>query len=710
MFKRFSTFIIGVCLIAGTATADTQKDPQVMVISERTDTAGSMLAYTEFELSGEPLAEGLGLDLDVLDPNMVNLPTTFDYAAGIESYESSEEAMYSLDYQSKMGPHLINGPLNKMRGGTPQAFGKRLIEFAKATSFPPEELPLNLYPITLPYSSGVGKFAQPVDTSIVNVDEIELITAHGKTLKAQSQTPAYFRDFETLGWVESEMDKAFEPAAIGGAMLKEVMWAQDFLGGMHTIEGDEEVEAENSKMDQDGKHAFGVSSADGVNGMILTEIVWDKLLILQERLAYDGKKLGAKITPQYDPEKQKVWFPHRIDVDAWKSHGVKSIRALTVTDPYSTLRDTWMLLWPISEVLAFSDQREANKNQNPAFTAVFDGAPFKNAPKRNIDNNLENDVAADDPFSIANNLSNILFKNLSAIHYDKQMGSLVDGDKGRDDNQITTLDAGYAIVAMRVYRRAIDALPVGYEFGGGSEGLETEKGKKALSLIKNQADFIMNNLISPDNLVFDGFSSKHGVIKTQTIESQFAAIRGLTAAFLSTKDSKYRNVARKICAAVEKHMFDPQTGTYADHPGRTTDYTSYTVAAVSGGLRDMLLTLRNEEEETESALEVKNIVGRYTEWFKVVINGLKADEGMQMAEWLGDSGENIIKGEKSNDTDQDNVPQITNGRGKYGIAQTMASRVRVSPSGLRDDALALNLDSSNNGLQSESQSVIQKVK
>ena len=223
MFKKFSILIIGICLIAGTATADTQKNPQVMVISERTDTAGSMLAYTEFELSGEPLAEGLGLDLDVLDPNMVNLPTTFDYAAGIESYEYSEEAMYSLDYQSKMGPHLINGPLNKMRGGTPQAFGKRLIEFAKATSFPPEELPLNLYPITLPYSSGVGKFAQPVDTSIVNVDEIELITAHGKTLKAQSQTPAYFRDFETLGWVEFEMDKAFEPAAIGGAMLKEMI-------------------------------------------------------------------------------------------------------------------------------------------------------------------------------------------------------------------------------------------------------------------------------------------------------------------------------------------------------------------------------------------------------------------------------------------------------------------------------------------------------
>jgi hypothetical protein len=290
---------------------------------------------------------------------------------------------------------------------------------------------------------------------------------------------------------------------------------------------------------------------------------------------------------------------------------------------------------------------------------------------------LENDVAADDPFSIASNLSNILFKNLSAIHYDERMGSLVDNDNGRDDNQITTLDAGYTIVAMRVYRRAIDALPVGYEFGGGSKGLETEKGKKALSLIKNQADFIMNNLLSPDNLVYDGFSSKHGVIQTQTIESQFAAIRGLTAAFLSTKDGKYRDTARKIYVAVEKYMFDPQTRTYADHPGRTTDYTSYTAAAVSGGLRELLLTLRNEEGETEPVLEVQHIVNRYTEWFKVVINGHKIDEGMQMSEWLGDSGENIIKGEKSNDTDQDNVPQITNGRGQYGMAQTMASRVRV---------------------------------
>jgi len=63
------------------------------VINKKFITAGAMLAYTEFELSGEPMAEGLGVDLDTLDPNAINQPTEFDYTASIESYEYSEEAM-----------------------------------------------------------------------------------------------------------------------------------------------------------------------------------------------------------------------------------------------------------------------------------------------------------------------------------------------------------------------------------------------------------------------------------------------------------------------------------------------------------------------------------------------------------------------------------------------------------------------------------------
>ena len=81
----------------------------VKVEDKTFNTAANMLAYTEFELSGEPLAEAIGLDLDVLDANRADEPTPFDFAAGIESYEYSEEAMYALNYQSGMGPIWSTG-------------------------------------------------------------------------------------------------------------------------------------------------------------------------------------------------------------------------------------------------------------------------------------------------------------------------------------------------------------------------------------------------------------------------------------------------------------------------------------------------------------------------------------------------------------------------------------------------------------------------
>ena len=129
--------------------ANDYKNTKTKVLDKRFNTAGAMLAYTEFELSGEPMVEGLGLDLDTLDPNAINEPTKFDYTAGIESYEYSEEAMYALNYQSKMGPHLVNGLLNAKRGGNMQSLAKRFMKFAKVTGNDYSILPINMHPTAL---------------------------------------------------------------------------------------------------------------------------------------------------------------------------------------------------------------------------------------------------------------------------------------------------------------------------------------------------------------------------------------------------------------------------------------------------------------------------------------------------------------------------------------------------------------------------------
>ncbi|MEH6629054.1 MAG: hypothetical protein V7739_21680, partial [Motiliproteus sp.] len=259
---RLRLTTITTLLLCATAQAD---NISVKVIDKMFRPAGSMLAYTEFELSGEPLAESLGLDLDVLDPDQLNLPTAFDYSAGIESYEYSEEAMYALNYQSQLGPHLANGPLNQARGGTLEDLGARFKVMANSVAFPAEQIPLNLYPISLPYQSGLPEFAQTVDTRVLRVDEIQHLDGNGKEAVIHTQTPAYYRNYASLAWTNKETSKDINPATVGGILLKEVMWSQDFLGGMHVAESDEEVEANSTTQDQDGIHALGVSAADGMN-------------------------------------------------------------------------------------------------------------------------------------------------------------------------------------------------------------------------------------------------------------------------------------------------------------------------------------------------------------------------------------------------------------------------------------------------------------
>ena len=668
MKKSVICVAISAALLSQTAFAT------VKVVDKTNNPAANFLAYTEFELSGEPLAEALGLDLDVLDPNLVDQPTAFDYSAGIESYEYSEEAMYALNYQSTMGPHLVNGPTNKNRGGEMANLGARFVEMAQAVGFPATEIPQNMYPISVPYISGSPELKQQPDVTTVNGDEVEVIDANGKTATQVTVVPAYFRDYKSLSWDDSSFDKTLNPASIGAIFLKEVMWSQDFLGGMHITESDEEVEAESSTMDQDGKHSLGVSAADGFNGMVLTELSIDKLLILQNQLGFDGKKLGADFGPNYNPKDGVIYFPHKVAVTEAKVNDVNAIKSLKVSDSSSQLQDIWLTLWPVSEFFAYTDQRVENSAQNPAFKAVFDGKPFAAAPQQNTDSNASNNIKADDAFSLAGNISNLLFQNITALHFNEKAGTFVTEYKaGKQGVQVSTFDAAYSIVALSIFQRAQDALPVGYASAdGGDVNLKSAQGKDALTMIKAQADFIIKNLVAKNGLVNDGLTLGGKVDSRTSLDAQFAAVRGLVAAFLATGDDVYKTAARNIYLAVEKYQFDSNINTWAELPGQATTHTPYTAAAISGGLREVILHLKNEEGENNPALELQLLTERYAAWFKTVVNG-----GMQLSEWLGDSGENLVKGSNTVDSDNDGVKQVQAAGGKFGTAMTMANKVIV---------------------------------
>jgi hypothetical protein len=666
------TLVLVACLVG-----PVRAELSVIVTDPGFDTAATMLAYTEFELSGEPLAESLGLDLDLLDPNAIDQPTVFDYSAGIESYEYSEEGMYALNYQSRLGPHLANGIRNQERGGDLAALSKRFVELAASVAYPIEELPLNLYPISLPYRAGSPAFGQAVDTRIVDREPIEFTDAQGRSSRNTALTPAYLRDYKTLAWDPAGTDYTLSPAALGGILLKEVMWAQDFLGGMHVLETGAEVEATSTTMDQDGKHALGVSSVDGLNGVILTELSLDKLRYLAQGLAFDGHDLGVAVPVNYQPADKAIWFPHAIKAVPTQRQGVNALGTLRVTDSSSRLRDLWMLLWPLSEMLAFTDQRQANSAVNPAFAAVFDGAPFAAAPISNTDADPANDVPATDAFSLVSRLSDLVFRNLDHFHFDPKAQTLVDRYDGQRGQRISTYDAAYSMVALAIFQRAQDALPVGYASAvQGRVALNTAQGRRALALIRTQADFLLDRLTGENGLLFDGLHLDGKIDATQSIDVQFAGIRGLTAAFVATGESKYRLAARALYVSIEAHLFNAQAGTWLQAQGSTRQ-TPWTAAAISGGLRDTIVHLKNTESETAPALSLATLVQRYQDWFRRVINGPAIDQGMQLAEWPGDSGELVLERGHA-DNDNDRVPQITHAGGTHGRAMVLAREVTLS--------------------------------
>lgn len=647
-------------------TPEAEKKYSAAVTDYNFDTAGNMFAYAEFELAGEPLLEGLGVDLDILDPMKVDQPAKFDYTAGIEAYEYSEEAMYEVVEKSGLGLHLINGPvvaeLAKQKGKeAPEMLAERYYELADAVGYPQEEIFTNMFPTLIEYSNGDPHYVGKVDTE-------EYASGDGDTY-----VPNYQVNFKSLRWDREKMDKVLNPAAYGGTFLKQALWAGDFLGGYHTVDKDEELEGETPNDDKDENIRLGVSSPDGMQGMFLVEGIWNKLNFIKNGLFYNGKELTtAGVGSQYDPSKGFVYLPHKIEVEEDGNDMMPNAKSMKLADSRSVLNDQWLMLWPAAEFYGMTDQREENKNVAPSFRALFDSNPYPSAPKENLDGDGANDVSSTDPYTVNKDVMLHVFKNLDAMHFNKNEGAFVtEHDGTKQGNYVDTFQAGYTVESLRIFQRAIDGLPVGYASGDAAEGLKTAEGERAKELIKAQADFIINELILKNGLAAKGYTIGTGADEEVSLQAQLGAIRGLTAAYLATQDDKYRKAARGIFVAMDENLWDQDLKAYKTGNDQMK-YDAYTAGGVAAVFRVAINNLSNNDSDQEqpASLEVDAIVEKYTDFFDAVIDGPSLEEGMQASEFW-DTGDFYLKKGKSENTDDDNVPQIQAGHGKYGIAPVL---------------------------------------
>ena len=330
------------------------------------------------------------------------------------------------------------------------------------------------------------------------------------------------------------------------------------------------------------------------------------------------------------------------------------------------------MLWPSSEFFGMTDQRESNPNKTASFQALFDGAPYPSAPKVNTDDSSENDVKGTDPFTANQNVMLHVFKNIDAMHFNDDKGMFVTENDGKEQGTyMDTFQAGYTMESMRIFQRAIDGLPVGYASGESAEGLKTAEGKRALEMIRKQADFMIDNLVMDSGLVAKGFDTKKGADKDVTLDAQLGAIRGLTAAYLATDDEKYREAARSIYEALDSGLWDDELNAYETSEGKM-EYTPYTAGALSATYRVALQNLSNRESDSETpeSLEIDMITSRYSDFYDTVIDGPSLEEGMQASEFW-DTGDYYDSKDSSGNTDRDNVPQVQAGHGKNGIAPVL---------------------------------------
>ncbi|MBO9607325.1 MAG: hypothetical protein J7639_15290, partial [Paenibacillaceae bacterium] len=331
-----------------------------------------------------------------------------------------------------------------------------------------------------------------------------------------------------------------------------------------------------------------------------------------------------------------------------------------------------------------TDQRAANTHTKPAFRAAFDGTPFPAAPAANTDANPANDVRADDPYSVNYDVLMQLFRNVKAMHWNDAEGVFVtENDGAKQGDKMDTFEAGYTLEALRIFERAIDGLPVGYANGEDAEGLNTAEGKEALAMIKKQADTIVDKMIDAKGLAANGWTVGKGLDgSAPTLKAQLGAIRGLTAAYLATKDEKYRDAARKVYQATDDRFWDAKAKAYktsGDSLAKTYVYDAFTAGGVSAMLRLGLTTLANADADKSKpkALDVSTAKKRYTDFYRQVVNGPELGHGMQASEFW-DTGDVYKEGDKKGNTDKDTVPQPQAGHGTNGIAPVLLP-VEVKP-------------------------------
>ncbi len=605
-------------------------DAQVTITNSNSfKTADQMLLANELFESGEPFAEALGYNLDVLDPMIPNSPDELSYITGIESYEYSRYLLNTLNGRSGMGLHMMWSPvIQQMAAMQPASFDGSFTG-GMINGYKEDDMLMMM----------IGNFG----TNANMTPPANAFPQFADFMEADNNLPQavavnFAMDFSSTRWDRASMTKVLNLGAMGQSLWKQYYWAKDMLGAFHNG-NDDGIDADGTNspdlpgspdFDPNNDIFYGGNTIDGFQGQVLTAVSINKTSFLISELAYDGTTLGAVNPATYDPANGIKYFPTQIGVtESTVLAGLPPQKAsLTVLDATSQLFDQTSYLLGTASYRNMMDPNNNSDAAHLAYHEVFDGFPFPAAMSQ---------TGTPGPYDLMSGTSKVIFQNMLAMHFNAAEGTFVDTATLNASGipvmgtTISAINAGYTLVSLANFIN---------EFSG------TPLESMAIDALNSQANFIINNLKDTNGGFYNNFTLGNGASSnTKTLAANAALIRGLYAAYAVTNTTAFLTEANiGYSYLISNFYVSDEYAFKTELDNDVAAYNPFNIAIVVGALREAYLI------GNQSGSEII-----YKDFFQTVINKMLLTEAE-------------VTGETGGDSDGDGIPYIAGGTKPFVFA------------------------------------------
>jgi hypothetical protein len=507
---------------------------------------------------------------------------------------------------------------------------------------------------------------------------------------------------------DAQVEKVLTPGTMGMAVWKESIWAIDFVGRIHDSAGNQVSSVAPADVPRIGISGnlvvgndppglssgtfIGSTALEGTWGVFMVDDVDNAAeLLLTQLSTADGATLGGFATRAdalaYDYTSPLRWFPSAIGVTESESDLFPLVSGYTIQDASSNGTDYAALLLGYAMTFGTTDARNAAVGQRIGFQAAYDGKPFA------ADNGLPDGEPSLHDRALG--VLRVAFVDLDRIHGDPATHVLMDtatvgaGGVVTRGTSVTTVALAHEIIGMRQALLSVNAAITEYGAtdpdpaadaqgilnavplhpGGGSAALGYSAQVRATILAN--AQFVRDVLTRDDGTVANsatltaasdgGSDAGAGTFVPSfgnaTLETQTAAVRALTEAYLLTSDTSYRDRARLVAQHLIDAFYSPTARMFRGLEGGADDVmmTSERFAWLLSSLRETYKSLTLPTDVAGTPLSRPALEDLVQRVMKLYMNGwddLNGNGTVDASECLASrmqNGEQALTGELGQD-------------------------------------------------------------